>query len=564
MYGTQYTRIGRATTHARPQGYPRLIVQSSSVHSGPQPMERFVMQMRPLLFSAAVSLLAVGAASAQQPQRPGGRGGRGAQPDTTPSVQPGAQRGARPGMPGARPNAEDSDTLGVPAIEKIVVTHHTTSINGKSISYTAHAGTMVLRDEDGKPKASVFFIAYTKDQEDLTTRPITFFYNGGPGSASIWLDMGIMSPMHPDMGPNGSQPAPPYNLVVNPNSPLDVTDLVQIDAMNTGYSRPAKGVKAADFTGTQNDIAMFGEFIRDYLDKYNRWQSPKYLFGESYGTFRSAGLAAHLQSAEGIELNGIMLLGTVLDLQYIAQSPTNDIAYSTFLPTYTATAWYHKRLPADLQSQTLQQVVQQSRDYAFGRCQLVALGECCHVRTERVVARLLHHLLQGLTLQIRGEPLVVPRRRCVRREERRVGDIVRWRLSDVLKIKHSSEKHDSVQLDALSRLQVRRQAGGTERSVALTEQILGRLPAIVLIEIVTDELTEHCDVVLRSGEVSCLDALGWTRVAGVHRVNLDEIGYVERGVGVHDQVVRRSGLGAIRAHVRMHRTHNAHVQPDGR
>ena len=313
--------------------------------------EKIVMQMRQLLLSATASLLVAGTAASQ---RPGGRQGS---PPGIPGGAPGGQRGAR---------ADSADTLGVAAIEKIVVTHHTSSINGKQISYTAHAGTMVLRDEDGKPKASVFFIAYTKDGEDAATRPVTFFYNGGPGSSSLWLDMGIMAPMHPDMGPDGTQPAPPYNLVENPNSPLDVTDLVQIDAMMTGYSRPAKGVNATDFTGTQNDIAMFGEFIRDYLDKYQRWQSPKYLFGESYGTFRSAGLASHLQSAEGIELNGVMLLGTVLDLQYIAPSPTNDIGYSTFLPTFTATAWFHKKLPPDLQKETLEQVVQQSRDYAFG------------------------------------------------------------------------------------------------------------------------------------------------------------------------------------------------------
>ncbi len=136
--------------------------------------------------------------------------------------------------------------------------------------------------------------------------------------------------------------------------------------MMTGYSRPARGVKATDFTGAANDIQMFGEFIRDYLDKYKRWSSPKYLFGESYGTFRSAGLASELQSNEGIELNGIMLLGTVLDFQFIEPSPTNDIGYAAYLPTFTATAWYHKRLPASLQGETLQQVVQQSRDYAFG------------------------------------------------------------------------------------------------------------------------------------------------------------------------------------------------------
>jgi len=168
------------------------------------------------------------------------------------------------------------------------------------------------------------------------------------------------------MGPNGAQPAPPYNLADNPFSPLDVTDLVQIDAMMTGYSRPGPGVKVADFTGATNDIRLFAQFIRNYLDKYNRWASPKYLYGESYGTFRSAGLSSELQSSEGIELNGVMLLGTVLDFGNIQPSSTNDLAYACYLPTYTATAWYHKKLPADLQKESLEQVVQLARTYAFG------------------------------------------------------------------------------------------------------------------------------------------------------------------------------------------------------
>jgi Carboxypeptidase C (cathepsin A) len=298
------------------------------------------MHARTSIAAIAVSLLVAAPMAAQRPGAPGGRG----------QENEGAKK----------------DTTGVPAVEKVSTTKHTITINGKPIAYTANAGTMVLRDEDGKPKATVFYISYTKDGEETGKRPVTFFFNGGPGSASIWLDMGIMSPKHPEMGPNGSQPAPPYNLVDNPNTPLDVTDLVQVDAMMTGYSRPGKGVKATEYTGAVNDIKMFGEFIRDYLDKYDRWASPKYLFGESYGTFRSAGLASELQEDEGIELNGIMLLGTVLDWQYIAPSPINDIAYSTFLPTYAATAWYHKKLPADLQGKSLEQVVQQARDYAFG------------------------------------------------------------------------------------------------------------------------------------------------------------------------------------------------------
>lgn len=299
------------------------------------------MRMRTLLFGTLTLFLVASPAAAQ---RPGGRSA------------PGGDSGST-----AR-----KDTIGVPAIERVSTTQHTMTINGKTINYTANAGTMVLRDAAGNPKATVFYISYTKDKENAGNRPVTFFFNGGPGSASIWLNMGIMSPKFPAMGPGGAQPAPPYDLVDNPNTPLDVTDLVQVDAMMTGYSRPGPDVKASDYTGAENDIRMFGQFIRNYLDKYHRWASPKYLFGESYGTFRSAGLASELQENEGIELNGIMLLGTVLDFQYISQSPTNDIGYSTFLPTYTASAWYHKKLPADLQALSLEQVVQQSRDYAFG------------------------------------------------------------------------------------------------------------------------------------------------------------------------------------------------------
>ncbi len=294
------------------------------------------MRLRLTLLTIAASL---GALTSARAQRPGGRG----------------------------PGAEGTDsTPGVPAVEKVSTTQHTITIDGKPVPYTARAGTMVLHDADGKPKATVFYISYTRDQADPGTRPVTFFFNGGPGSASIWLDMGIMSPKHPEMAPGGQEPAPPYNLVDNPYSPLDVTDLVQVDAMMTGYSRPGPGVKATEYTGAVNDVKMFGEFIRDYLDHYNRWQSPKYLFGESYGTFRSAGLAGELQQSEGIELNGIMLLGTVLDFQYLSQVPSNDVGYATFLPTYTATAWYHKKLPAELQQLPLAQAVQQARDYAFG------------------------------------------------------------------------------------------------------------------------------------------------------------------------------------------------------
>ncbi len=304
------------------------------------------MRVRLLLLTLAASSFAfVPAAQAQ------GRGGRGG-------------RGGFPGAPAAM--SRGSDSAGVRPVERVSTTHHKITIDGKEIDYTANVGTMVLRNGDGKPQGTVFYVSYTRDGEQAADRPVTFFFNGGPGSSSIWLSMGLMSPMHAEMGPDGTEPSPPYHLVPNPSSPLDVTDLVQVDAMMTGYSRPAPGVPVTDFTGARNDIAMFGQFIRDYLDQYHRWASPKYLFGESYGTFRSAGLASELQSSEGIYLNGIMLLGTVLDLGYIAPSPNNDMAYAMYLPTYTATAWYHKKLSASMENESIQQVTDQSRQFAFG------------------------------------------------------------------------------------------------------------------------------------------------------------------------------------------------------
>jgi len=168
------------------------------------------MHGRLLLLGTALSCLALGTATAQRPTVPGPRG----QPDST---------------------AAGRDSIGVPATERVSTTKHTVTIDGKVSPYTARAGTMVIRDDAGKPKGSIFYISYTRDQQNAPTRPVTFFFNGGPGSASIWLSMGLMSPRHPEMGPNGRQPAPPYNLVDNPYSPLDVTDLVQVDAMMTGY-----------------------------------------------------------------------------------------------------------------------------------------------------------------------------------------------------------------------------------------------------------------------------------------------------------------------------------------
>jgi len=250
--------------------------------------------------------------------------------------------------------------------DKPSLTQHTIRVDGRELRYTATAGTLPIRGEDGKVAARMFYVAYTKDGEDTKTRPVSFLYNGGPGSATVWLHMGSFAPRHVQMADEGFQPAPPYKLVDNENTLLDVSDLVFVDAISTGYSRAAAGVNAAQFHGQAGDIRAFGDFINEYLNVNSRWPSPKFLIGESYGTIRSAGLSQELQTRHGIELNGIVLVSALLTYQTILPGPQNDIAYVSYFPTYTTTAWYHKRLPADLQSKDVKKVADEALAFATG------------------------------------------------------------------------------------------------------------------------------------------------------------------------------------------------------
>src|SRR6185295_12307091 len=220
--------------------------------------------------------------------------------------------------------------------------------------------------DNGQVSARMFFVAYTKDGEDAKTRPVSFLYNGGPGAATIWLHMGSFAPKRVQMADEGFQPAPPYRLVDNEHSLVDTTDMVFIDAIDTGYSRVASGVSPQQFHGQSGDLRAFGEFINTYLSTYSRWASPKYLIGESYGTIRSAGLSQELQTRHGIELNGIVLVSALLTYQTISTGPQNDIGYVSYFPTYTTTAWYHKRLPADLQAKDIKKVADEARAFATG------------------------------------------------------------------------------------------------------------------------------------------------------------------------------------------------------
>ena len=252
--------------------------------------------------------------------------------------------------------------------DNLSVTHHSVTINGEEIRYTATTGTLVLKEEidkEGeKAKASVFFIAYTRDDvEDMSERPITFSFNGGPGSSSVWLHLGVLGPRCVKPDEDGELPHPPYQLKDNECSILDKTDLVFIDPVSTGFSRAVPGEEAKQFHGFKKDIESVGDFILLYLGRYKRWGSPKFLIGESYGTTRAGGLSGYLQERHGTYLNGIMLVSVVLNFQTIRFAPGNDLPYILYLPTYAATAFYHDKLDADVQFESL---MNEAREFAMG------------------------------------------------------------------------------------------------------------------------------------------------------------------------------------------------------
>ena len=228
-----------------------------------------------------------------------------------------------------------------------IVTHHQITVNARILKYTATAGRLPIKRDDGKVEAEMFFVAYTLDGQDSARRPLTFAFNGGPGSASIWLHMGALGPRRVVLKPDGFMPPAPYSLEDNSYTLLDTSDVVLVDAIGTGFSRAADAELSKKYWGVKGDIDSFSEFIRLYITRYERWNSPLFLFGESYGTTRAAGVAGNL-AGQGISFNGITLLSMALTFQTLVDNRSNDEPYILLVPTFTAIAGFHKKLPADL------------------------------------------------------------------------------------------------------------------------------------------------------------------------------------------------------------------------
>jgi carboxypeptidase C (cathepsin A) len=228
-----------------------------------------------------------------------------------------------------------------------ILTHHSIMIDGKEIKYCATSGTFILKNEHDTAIALIGFTAYTKEGEtDTENRPLTFAYNGGPGSSSIWLHMGALGPKHVVLDDPNTVPPAPYKTENNNYSIIDITDLVIIDPVGTGLSKAVGKAKDKDFWGVNEDTKSISEFIYQYILENNRLNSPKFLLGESYGTMRSAGVSDYLLENMGISLNGIIFVSTVFDFQTLSFVTGNDLPYILFLPTYAAVSWYHKTLPS--------------------------------------------------------------------------------------------------------------------------------------------------------------------------------------------------------------------------
>jgi carboxypeptidase C (cathepsin A) len=366
-------------------------------------MRSFFHMLATVCFLAAFSFAQQAASPKSQNQKK--------QPPAQPSAEPAQTSATKPETSEPRPAApqtagdkekekdkeEHFDMTDVPP----VATHHQITVDGKLLKYTAITGRLPIKRGDGRIEAEMFYVAYVLDGQDAAKRPLTFAFNGGPGSASIWLHMGALGPKHVVLQPDGFMPAAPYRMEDNPYTLLDKSDLVLIDAIGTGFSRAADAELSKKFWGVQGDIEAFSEFIRLYITRNERWSSPLFILGESYGTTRAAGIAGYL-AERGVSFNGITLLSSVLNFETLEETNTNDQPYIFLVPSFTMIAGYHHKLAPDL-AQDMNRARQESEQWAFGEyAQALAKGDSLTPQErEKVIEQLAR--LTGLSKEVIDE-----------------------------------------------------------------------------------------------------------------------------------------------------------------
>jgi carboxypeptidase C (cathepsin A) len=342
---------------------------------------KFAMKYR-TLFAATLPLLAIAALCCAS-------SALSAADDKEPGPATGSQK--------SEPQKKDESTNAAPdkkePKDELSETTNSVTINGVTVKYNATAGTLVIKDEEGKARVLFFFVAYTRlDATNPGERSVTFSFNGGPGSSSTWLHLGVLGPRRVFLKEDGSLPPPPFRLIDNQFSLLDESDLVFIDPVSTGFTRAVPVADARKYHGVDQDLQSVGDFIRLYTTRYKRWDSPKFLIGESYGTTRAAGLSGYLEDRFGMYLNGIALVSSVLDFSTISFNAGNDLPFVLYLPTETAAAWFHKKLPPDLQADRKKALMESEQyalgDYSRALMQGSALSAPDRQRVIREVARL--------------------------------------------------------------------------------------------------------------------------------------------------------------------------------
>ena len=329
-------------------------------------------------------------------------------------------------------------------IELKSVTKHTVNIGGKDVNYTVTTGTMPLRDESGKQDAYIFYVAYTKDGvSDLANRPLMLSFNGGPGSSSVWMHMAFLGPRMVRYDDEGFMLQPPYEVVDNENSILDTADLVFIDPVATGYSRMLPEKPLHKYHGVMEDIESVGEFVRLYVTRNERWGSPKFIIGESYGTTRASGLTGYLQTAHRMYINGTILVS----MTGLGVEKGSDMSYMVILPHYAATAWYHKVLSPEMQAKPVREVLDEAEAFATGEYTLALAkgGWLSDAEKDGIAAKMAH--LTGLSSDyIKNSNLRVDRGRF-RKELLRSRNLTVGRLDSRYTGTDSDSAGESIEFD---------------------------------------------------------------------------------------------------------------------